>query len=234
MRAPLISLAQGAHRLDPNEPTSPVYQAQRRGWNERYAVHAENARRWRYTAFGCIAIALVSVGGISWIGAQPKDVPFVIALDRLGDEVAVARADVAAPIDPRVLRAQLARWVWDVRTVATDAQAEKHFILEAYAMTNRHGAASGQLNDWFSEHNPFKRAIDELVGIEVASVLPISPKTWRVEWREETRTRGGTLETSKNYEATVTISITPPVSEAEILANPSGLFVDSFSWTARQ
>jgi type IV secretion system protein VirB5 len=189
---------------------------------------------WRYTAFGALAVALVSVSGAIWIGAQPKDVPFVIALDHLGDEVAVKRADVAAPIDPRVLRAQLARWVWDVRTVSTDAAAEKHFILEAYAMTNRQGAAAQQLNEWFGGRDPFKRATEEMVGIEVTAVLPISAKTWRVEWREDTRTRGGTLESSKNYEATITVSITPPITDSEILANPSGLFVEAFNWTVRR
>lgn len=229
MKAPAF-----ARRLDPNEPSSPVHQAQQRSWNERYAVHVEAARYWRWTAFGSLAVALVSVCGMAWIGEQPKDVPFVIALDHLGDEVAVKRADVAAPIDPRVLRAQLARWVWDVRTVSTDAAAEKHFVLEAYAMTDRSAAAAQQLNEWFTAHNPFKRAIDEMVGISVVSVLPISAKTWRVEWREDIRTRGGTLKSRKNCEATITLSVAPPVTDKQILANPSGMFVESFSWTVRQ
>jgi type IV secretion system protein VirB5 len=72
-----------------------------------------------------------------------------------------------------------------------------------------------------------------MVGIAIESVLPISAKTWRVEWREDTRTRGGTLESSRNWEATITVSVNPPTTDAEILSNPTGLFVEAFSWSSR-
>lgn len=233
MRASPLSLSKGARRLPPNAAASPVHQAARREFSEVWGLHLQQARAWKWTAFGCIAVALVAVGGVSWIGGQSKIVPYIVQTDRLGDTVAVRRADVAAPLDPRILRAQLARWVWDIRTVSTDAAAEKHFIAEAYAMTDRQGAAAQQLNDWFAAHNPFKRAVDDMVGIAIESVLPISGRTWRVEWREETRTRGGTVESSRNWEATITVSVNAPTTDSEILANPTGLYVEAFSWSAR-
>jgi type IV secretion system protein VirB5 len=210
-----------------------VHQAARREFSEVWGLHIQQARAWKWTAFGCIALALVSVGGVAWIGAQSKIVPYIVEADRLGDAIAIRRADVAPPIDPRIVRAQLARWVWDIRTVSTDGAAEKHFIAEAYAMTDRQGAAAQQLNDWFAGHNPFKRAVDDMVGIAIESVLPISAKTWRVEWREDIRTRGGTLESSRNWEATITVSVNPPTTDSEILQNPTGLFVEAFSWSSR-
>ncbi len=234
MKAPLL------RRVDPDEastsaqPKSPVYEAQQRSWNERYSVHVENARHWRWTAFGAIGVSLLSVGGMIHYAELPRTVPFVVEVDKLGDAVAVSRAAVAAPIDPRILRAQLARWIWDVRTVSSDALAERHFIYEAMDMTDVHGAAAQQLQDWFTTPGPFKRAVDEMVEVSVTAVLQITAKTWRIEWREDTRTRGGTLESSRNWEATITVSVTPPTTEAEILKNPSGLFVESFSWTERR
>jgi type IV secretory pathway TrbF-like protein len=232
VREPLLSLSKSARRLRPEAPLSPVHQAARREFSEVWGVHIQQARAWKWTAFGCIAVALVAVGGVAWIGAQSKIVPYVVQTDRLGDAIAIRRADVAAPLDPRILRAQLARWVWDIRTVSTDAAAEKHFITGAYAMTDRRGAAATQLNDWFAAHNPFKRAADDMVGVAIESVLPISGHTWRVEWREETRTRGGTLESSRNWEATITVSVNPPATDSEILSNPTGLYVEAFSWSA--
>jgi type IV secretory pathway TrbF-like protein len=222
-----------ARRLPPDAPVSPVHQAARREFSEVWGIHIQQARAWKWTAFGCIAVALVAVGGVAWIGAQSKIVPYIVQTDRLGDAIAVRRADVAAPLDPRILRAQLARWVWDIRTVSTDAAAEKHFIAEAYAMTDRQGAAATQLDDWFTRYNPFKRAVDDMVGVAIESVLPISGRTWRVEWREETRTRGGVLESRRNWEATITVSVNPPTTDSEILSNPTGLFVEAFSWQAR-
>ena len=118
-------------------------------------------------------------------------VPYVVQTDRLGDALAISRADIAPPADPRLIRSQLARWVDDVRTVYVDVAAEKHVINEAYAMVDRNAASGQELNDWFSHNDPFKRAQDDTVGVSVESVLPLSGNTWRVEWREDRRARQG-------------------------------------------
>jgi type IV secretion system protein TrbF len=72
------------------------------------------------------------------------------------------------------------------------------------------------------------------VSVQVASVLPLSGTTWRIEWREDKRSRDGTLESQQNWQASVTISINPPADDATILVNPTGLYVEAFDWTQRQ
>ncbi len=181
------------------------------------------------SAFASLGVAFIAVAG-----AQNRVVPYVVQTDKLGDALAISRADIAAPADPRLIRAGLARWIEDVRTVYLDVAAERIVVTEAYAMVNRNGAAAQHLNDWFSQHDPFKRAQTEMVGISVESVLPISGNTWRVEWREDKRGRDGTAEPPTHWQATVTISINPPANDATILVNPVGLYVDSFDWAQRQ
>jgi len=220
--------------LDPDNPHSAVYLAARREWNERYGSYIAQAHAWRLTALGSLCVAFVAVTGIAWIGAQNRIVPYVVQTDKLGDAVAIRRADVATPADPRLIRAQLARWVSDVRSVYVDVAAEKHIITEAYAMVDRNAAAGPTLNDWFSRNDPFKRAQDDTVAVAVQSVLPLSGKTWRVEWQEVRRTRQGALESSQQWQATITISINPPTDDATILVNPTGLYVESFDWSQRQ
>ena len=183
-----------APALDPDNPHSAVYLAARREWNERYGSYIAQAHAWRLTALASLGVAFVAVVGIAWIGAQSRIVPYVVQTDKLGDAIAVSRADVSAPADPRLIRAQLARWVDDVRSVYVDVAAEKHLITEAYAMVDRNAAAGPALNDWFAHNDPFKRAQDDSVGVAVESVLPLSGNTWRVEWREDRRTRQGALE----------------------------------------
>jgi type IV secretion system protein TrbF len=232
VRAPFL-------RTVPVEPVeqldtpSPIFEAQRRSWNERYSVHVQHARHWRYAAFGAIGVSLISVAGALHYAEQPRVTPFVVEVDRLGDAVAVKRADVAEPIDPRILKAELARWIWDVRTVSPDAIAQHSFIFDAAALIDEHGAANQQLQDWIAAHNPYKLATTEIVTVSVSSVLPITAKTWRVEWTETTRTRGGTLESNVNWEATVTIAVAPPTTEKQILANPAGVYIENFAWQAR-
>ena len=223
-----------APALDPDNPHSAIYLAARREWNERYGSYIAQAHAWRLTALASIGVALVAVVGVVWIGTQNRIVPYVVQTDRLGDAIAIRRADVSPPADPRLIRAQLARWVDDVRSVYVDVAAEKRVITEAYAMVDRNAASASALNDWFSHNDPFRRAQDDTVAVAVESVLPLSATTWRVEWREDTRGRQGALESSQQWQATVTVNISPPTEEAEILVNPTGLYVESFDWSQRQ
>ena len=220
--------------LDPYGPHSAVYMAARAEWNERYGSYIAQAHAWRLTALTSLAVAFVAVAGVVWIGAQNRVVPYVVQIDKLGDALAISRADIAAPVDTRLIRAGLARWIEDVRTVYLDVAAERTMVTEAYEMVNRNGAAAQQLNDWFSQHDPFKRAQTEMVGVSVESVLPISGNTWRVEWREDRHSRDGTTDPPAHWQATVTVSINPPTNDATILVNPAGLYVDSFDWAQRQ
>ena len=223
-----------APALDPDNPHSAVYLAARREWNERYGSYIAQAQIWRLVALAALGVAFVAVFGVVWIGTQIRVVPYVVQTDKLGDAIAISRADVAPPADPRLIRAQLARWVADVRSVYVDVAAEKHVITEAYAMVDRNAAGAQRLNDWFSQNDPFRRAQDETVGVAVESVLPLSANTWRVEWREDMRTRQGAPESSQHWQATITVSISPPADDATILANPTGLYVESFDWSQRQ
>ena len=124
-----------APALDPDNPHSAVYLAARREWNERYGSYIAQAHAWRLTALATLGVAFVAVVGIAWNGVQSRIVPYVVQTDKLGDAIAVSRADVSAPADPRLIRAQLARWVDDVRSVYRIGcvAAEKHLITEAYA-----------------------------------------------------------------------------------------------------
>lgn len=220
--------------LGPDSPHSAIYMAARREWNERYGSYIAQAHAWRLTAVASLAVALVAVAGVVWIGAQNRVVPYVVETDKLGDARAIRRADIAAPADPRLIRAGLARWISDVRSVYLDVAAGRAVVNEAYAMVNRNAAAAQQLNDWFSHRDPFKRAQTEIVGVAVESVLPISANTWRVEWRETRRGRDGIADPPTQWQATITISISPPTDDATILVNPVGLYVDSFNWEQRQ
>lgn len=217
------------------EATDNPYLNGRREWNERYGEYIVRERAWRSIAFFALAIAALAVGALSWVAGQSKIVPYVVEVNKLGDAVAVRRADAVQRPDTRIIRAQLARWIEDVRSVYLDAAAEHNAIRDSYTMINQHGSAFAFMNDYMRapEHNPFERASNESVSIDVQSVLPVSRDTWRVEWLETTRDRGGHESSHAVWAATLTVVEHPPVDEKGLLRNPMGVFVDSFSWSKR-
>jgi type IV secretion system protein TrbF len=210
-----------------------LHSAGRRAYQDSYREHVVAARRWRITGVLALIVAAASVTGLVMIASQAQVVPYVVKVDRLGAAVAAHRADIAAKPDKTVIVAQLARWVMAVRSVWVDAGAQRGLVKEAYAMINARADAYGVLNDHMRAHDPFQRAKTETIAVEVLSVLPLSPDSWRIEWREETRSRDGVRAGAREYQATVTVSFNPPTDEATIRANPSGLYINSFSWAER-
>src|ERR1700686_4522174 len=87
------------------------YLSARREWNERYGDYIARARNWRGAAFAALAISAVLAIGVVWQAAQNKIVPYVVEVDKLGDAIAVARADRATPAVRRVIKAQPGAWI---------------------------------------------------------------------------------------------------------------------------
>lgn len=217
------------------EPTrhSPYTDA-RREWNERYGSYIAHADNWRRMAFGSMGVAAVAVGACVWLAAQSNVAPYVVEVDKLGDAIAVGRADRAPPNDSRVIRQQLARWLVDVRTVSSDPEAVTRNVDEAYAMTDKNGPALQVLNDWYGTHEPYKRAATGAVVASVSYVRWRVGHTWLIGWREEERPTASPALPAQDWEAEVIVATNPPTTDAGIQANATGTFITSFNWGPKQ
>jgi type IV secretory pathway TrbF-like protein len=217
------------------EPTTPAnaagvetpYLSARREWNERYGDYIARARNWRWAAFAALAVSLVLAIGVVWEAAQSKVVPYVIEVDKLGDAVPVARADRVAPADVRILKAELASWIVDARSVSSDPLAQKSALSRVYALTA--ASATTFLNDYYRQHSPFSQP--RTVAVAVNAVLPISSQTYQIQWTEDVRDLQGRDIGTTQWLASVTVAFDPPSDERGILSNPLGLYVTSISWT---
>lgn len=216
-----------------NSPTGNPYLDARREWNERYGSYIAQAKNWRLLAGLSSLVSIIAVSGVVYIGAQNKLVPYVVQVDKLGQAVAVQRADIAGRPDDRVVQAQLASFIESSRSVYTDAAAQNKMVKTLYSMLRNKSAAYNKMNSYFQQNNPFKRAASETVSVELKSVLPMSGNTWRVEWVETKSDREGMTTGTSNMQAILTIGINPPKDEATIMMNPMGVYVDDFSWSAK-
>lgn len=208
----------------------------RREWNERYGSYIFQRNIGFAFGFAGLIVAGGAVGGLVHIGSQSKFVPYVIEVDNYGRPTAVSRADSAETPMPRVMAAQISEWVHNMRSVTSDAILQRSNVFKAYALLPDNTSARLKADEWFngkgeSGANPFERAAKGTVETVIQKPLPISPDTWSVDWEEIERDRDGKINKSSRYRVMVTVSITPPETEDQILANPTGLGITEFSWS---
>lgn len=207
------------------------YVEARREWNERYGDYIQQAYNWRLMAILSGLATLVSVAGVTWIGAQSRVVPYVVEVDKRGEVSSVSRADQPIEVDPRIIKAYLARFVADWRTITVDRQAQKGAIDRVYAMLPKSSIALNKLNEYYRARNPFVVAAKESVDVDITNLLPISGETWQVEWEEETRDERGEVKGVQKMKVSIIVGITPPSDESLIIVNPLGVYITDLNWS---
>lgn len=216
-------------------PPENPYMAARREWNERYANFIAAANNWRLIALGTTAIAIAAVCGLVWVSGQAKVVPYVVETNQFGEVSGVKRADLAARPTNNHIKGALRQWIVGARTVYVDLRAEQAIVDTTYAMTLPDSPAYKMLAEYHREKNPYQRAASETVELEVHAIVPLSEDTWQIEWTETVRSRAGKVSDDgpKKMQGTFTVLISPPTTDAQIMANSLGIYVRQFAWTTR-
>ncbi|GHV49822.1 conjugal transfer protein TrbF [Deltaproteobacteria bacterium] len=200
----------------------------REEWLERYGSYISRAAHWRMVAVFGLIITFMSITGNVIQAMQIKTVPYIIEVDNLGKIGAVARADTASSTPKRLIQASIAACISDWRTVTADVELQRKMVERlSFFMA---GSAKGVLREWYEANNPYEIAKNKLVHVEIKGLpLPVSPDSYRVEWVETVRSHAGVTLDMHTYEATMTIQINPPTSDAVLLRNPGGVYVTALS-----
>ena len=214
-----------APTIDADSP----FVAAKREWNERYGDYIAQAKNWRLAAIFSLMVSTILAAGTIWLAGQSKLVPYVVEVDKLGASIAVARADRATTPDQSIVRAQLASWISDARTVSSDPVIERSTLTRVYSLIGT--TAKPYLDDWYSTHSPFVAGAAHTVAVKIDAVLPQSAATYQVQWTEEQRDRDGSNPVTTHWETQLTVGFHPPTDEATILRNPMGIYVTQLSWT---
>jgi len=221
----------------PNAPPKPSDSARKsfldaqRVWDSREASIAATAKTWKTVAGVALGIALISVCGNVWIGAQNKLVPYVVEVDKEGVAVSVRRVTRTHPQDENMIRFMLARFVRDWRSVYVDAAAQHIAIESAYSMLPSGTAANMKVIAWLTENSPFKRAESETVTVTTRSVLRLTAQTIQVQWDETRHSRSGEWIDTHRLQANISTVFKTPSTESEILKNPIGLYLEDIHFT---
>ncbi len=216
-------------------PSTPYLDA-RREWNERYGDVVKNANSWRVAALTVGIYAILSTSMNFYQVASEKIAVYYVNLNERGAITSIFRADQAngTPEAQQVRRA-LQDWVIGARTVYGDYKATKKAVDYTYAMTLPDSPAFTELANYHRANNPYQRAADETVEVSVQTPVNVAGDTWMVEWTEtrHNRVSGKVIGQPTTYQLTANILLAQPASEQQLMANPTGLYVRSFSWPVR-
>ena len=211
-----------------SEADSPFLRA-RLEWNDRFYGLARGKRNWQIVASALLLANLVLAVALTWLSTQSRITPFVVEVDSLGQAVAFGPAEKLRKTDERMLRYELGMYVRDVRTVLSDAEAQKELLTRAYAHTR--GSAVAFLNDHFTRFNPFETANRQRTDAEVRSILQLSENSWQIQWLETPRSLDGRKDEAQVWQAIFSVEVDPPETTEAILTNPLGLYITEIHWT---
>ena len=216
----------------PDGPLDTPYRRARQEWDLRMGSALVHARSWRLATFASLGAVTFAVGGMTYLGAQPKAVAHIIEVDRLGAaryQGPVGQGEYV-PSDA-VITYHLRRFIEDTREISSDLAVLKRNWLDAYTLLTPRG---GNMLSAFlqkPENDPFRRAQDERVTVEVLSAVRVSGDTWQVDWRETGWDKGGNPAGPPIvWRAMLRTIVQAPKTPEAMSRNPIGLFIDELHW----
>ena len=132
------------------EQTANPYLDARRQSNSQIDRAFGSLHVWQLIAVASLLIAFACVAGIVYFGSQTKFVPYVIEVDKLGEAVAVGPAQIAAPADPRVVRASLASFIAAARLVTPDIDLQRKAVFLVFGMLHAASRQRLKMSCYFS------------------------------------------------------------------------------------
>jgi type IV secretion system protein VirB5 len=157
-------------------------------------------------------------------------VPYIVQVDQHGYQVAIEPVKPSA-IDSRIIISTVARYVWSMKTVFADQEAQLYLMNYVYNTTPATTAAEIKYQEYYRKNNPMDSMTTRTsVHAVVNSVLPLSEKTWQAEWTEDAFQDGRKLWT-KHYRGIFETVVSPPKTMDEILVNPLGIYVTDFNFS---
>lgn len=215
-------------RYGSSGPTDTPYRSASQEWDKRIGEPVIRAHNWRAIAFACAAVAFLAVGGIIYLAATKQIATYVVPIDRYGQPGRIELAGKAYSPTTAEMGYFLADWVTKTRSKSLDPIVIRDNWTAAYHFVV--GPAIGQLNDYAKAHDPFADAGQQAISVEVVDVLQRSASTYQVQWRETTYDQGATTQMA-NWTGLFTTKIQPPRDEAELRANPLGVYITAFQWS---
>jgi type IV secretory pathway TrbF-like protein len=107
----------------------------------------------------------------------------------------------------------------------------KHNWLDAYTLLTPRGGNMLSAFVQKPENDPFRRAQDQRVTVEILSAVRAAGDTWQVDWRESSWDKNGSpLGAPAIWRAMLRTLVQAPKAAEAMKKNPIGLYIDELHW----
>jgi type IV secretory pathway TrbF-like protein len=208
-------------------PAQTPFQKAGQVWDQRIGSATAQAANWRYAAFASFAITLVVLCAYIWERADTRIATYVVPVDTYGRP---GRIELAGRVyQPTAAETGyfLADWVRWVRARSpVDPVVNTDNLRRAYGFV-ADGAVPEMADLGSAAIEAAKKDVGSAVAVEVKTVIQRSPQSYQVQW-SETAFRQGEHPSTTHWTGLFSTRIQPPRDEAQLRANPLGLFISDF------
>lgn len=216
--------------LGNSQPTETPYQRAQQVWDDRIGSARVQAANWRYAAFGSLAIALLSLGAYIHERGDTHIATYVVPVSEYGRPGRIEMAGRVYQPTTAEIGYFLADWVTKVRARSpVDKVINNNNLRASYSFVS--DSAQEELATLG------KAAIEAAakgdapaITVDIKSVIPRSPTTYQVQWNE-TEVHQGEHAATTHWTGLFSTKLQPPTDEAQLRANPLGLFITDFKMT---
>jgi type IV secretion system protein TrbF len=209
--------------------------AARNEFSNAFSDLAKGKRNWQLMAFALFALLALTTLSYVRLASSARVIPYLVQVDRLGQVLAIGRADETIKPDQRLVAAQLAQFVRAIRTVlpASAAAGQAEMIKRGYAFLAPE--AAGFLNDYFADPKNDPRLLGARLTrqVDVTGILRVpNSDVWRLQWTEaEHPISAGEEPRATAWEGYATVKLVSPATPEAVQDNPLGLYITTINWT---
>ena len=197
-------------------------------WDDRIGSSVVQARNWRLMAFFSLGVSAASLAAYIHERQDTHIATYVVPVNEYGRPGRIELAGRVYTPSAAEIGYFLADWVRLVRSKSIDPIVLRQNWTNAYHFLAP--SAATVLDGYARTNDPFARVGQQAITVDVSSVLPRSPRTFQINWRETVYDQGGRPVLS-NWTALISVTEKPPRTEADLHNNPLGLLITSFQWS---
>jgi len=210
-----------------------IYDHAKKNWNDRIEEIAKQRDRAWIAAGVSSLFTAAAIGGLIWIGAQSKFVPYIVEVDKLNDAILVAPVE-SRQASPAEERKAIADWIINIRSIISDPEGQNRNLNNAWNMLSVPSPASQKFQeDMSGDRVPYIRAQKELVSVDGDTkgiTITVVGNTWTAGWMEVTRNpKTGQIISKKEWRMQIVTKRAPVTNLEDALKNHTGLFITEYS-----